>query len=86
MKKAILPLCMLLLASFLQVNSAIRLPALIGNIMILQQNAEINVWGWADAGETVTIQASWSQTTFSALTAADGRWKTTLKTPAAGGP
>jgi len=32
------------------VNAAVRLPSLIGNNMVLQQNAEINVWGWADGG------------------------------------
>jgi sialate O-acetylesterase len=54
--------------------------------MVLQQNALINVWGWADAGEKVTINASWQSTPAITTTASDGTWKTTLKTPAAGGP
>jgi hypothetical protein len=41
-----------------EVNAAVKLPALIGNNMVLQQNSLINVWGWADAGETVSIEAS----------------------------
>jgi len=67
-------------------KSAIRLPALIGNNMVLQQHATINVWGWADAGEKVIIQASWQNIPSAAITSADGNWKTTLNTPAAGGP
>jgi sialate O-acetylesterase len=67
-------------------EAAVKLPALIGNNMVLQQNAQINVWGWADAGEKVTINASWQSTPATAIAAHDGTWKTTIKTPAAGGP
>jgi sialate O-acetylesterase len=69
-----------------QADAAIKLPALIGNNMVLQQNSEINVWGWADAGEKVTIQASWLTATSSAITTSLGDWKTTIKTPESGGP
>ena len=69
-----------------QVNAAIKLPALIGNNMVLQQNSTINVWGWADAGEEVTVQASWQTTSATTTTTADGNWKTTINTPKAGGP
>ena len=69
-----------------QAGAAIKLPALIGNNMVLQQNAAINVWGWADAGEKISIQASWQTTIVTTTTAADGNWKTILNTPAAGGP
>lgn len=69
-----------------QVSAAIKLPALIGNNMVLQQNSTINVWGWADAGEKITVQASWLTTTSSAITAAKGNWETTIQTPKAGGP
>jgi sialate O-acetylesterase len=68
------------------VNAGIKLPALIGNNMVLQQNAIINMWGWADAGEKITIQASWLKTPAKTTTSADGKWKTTIKTPGAGGP
>ena len=69
-----------------QANAAIKLPALIGNNMVLQQNATIKVWGWADAGEKVTVEASWQTSTAYALTSANGNWETTIQTPAAGGP
>lgn len=66
--------------------AAVRLPALIGNNMVLQQNAAINVWGWADAGEKITIQASWLSVPVSVTTTTEGNWKTILNTPKAGGP
>jgi sialate O-acetylesterase len=67
-------------------DAAIKLPALIGNNMVLQQNSTINVWGWADAGEKITIQASWQTTTSSAISNTKGNWQTTIQTPKAGGP
>jgi len=70
----------------LKADAAIKLPALIGNNMVLQQNATIKVWGWADAGAKVTVEASWQSTSTFALTTSDGKWLTTIQTPAAGGP
>ena len=69
-----------------QAMAGIKLPALIGNNMVLQQNTTINVWGWADAGEKITILASWQSTPETAITTTGGDWKTTIKTPVAGGP
>ncbi len=86
MKKAIYPLYLLLLISCFQAYGAVRLPALIGNNMVLQQNAEINVWGWADAGESVSIDASWLSSPSNTKALEDGTWKITIKTPSAGGP
>ena len=35
---------------------AIRLPRIIGDHMVLQRNKPISIWGWADAGEGITVQ------------------------------
>jgi sialate O-acetylesterase len=69
-----------------QTIAAVHLPALIGNNMVLQQNAVINVWGWADAGEKVTVSASWLTGITEVVTTKEGNWKTTINTPKAGGP
>jgi len=61
----------------------VRLPTLFGDNMILQQKTKNAVWGWADAGETVTVKASWGAET-SAKTGPDGKWKVFLQTPAYG--
>ena len=68
------------------VNAGVKLPALIGNNMVLQQNTAINVWGWADAGEKVSVQASWLSIPAIATTSADGKWNVKISTPTAGGP
>ena len=87
--KRILLACLVLLAGMsapFSVSGAIRLPALIGNNMVLQQNATIHVWGWADAGERVVVQASWLYAPVITTTSAAGNWKTIINTPKAGGP
>ncbi len=64
----------------------VRLPALVGDHMVLQQNDTVNVWGWADPGEIVTLSGTWS--TLAQVTTADesGRWSARVKTGPAGGP
>ncbi|MDG1358488.1 MAG: 9-O-acetylesterase, partial [Akkermansiaceae bacterium] len=59
--------------------------ALFTDHMVIQRDTEAPVWGSADAGEKVTVTASWGATV--SATADDaGKWKVALKTPAAGGP
>lgn len=36
-------------------RAEVKLPALISDNMVLQQEARANVWGWADPGELVTV-------------------------------
>ncbi len=63
--------------------SDVRLPALFGDHMILQQRAYNAVWGWADAGEKVTVEASWGASA-SATTGKEGKWMVSLETPGYG--
>lgn len=64
----------------------VKLPAIISDNMVLQQNTTISLWGWADAGEAIEIKNNWNNTI--AKTTADnkGNWLVHLKTPKAGGP
>ncbi len=66
-------------------RAEVKLPAVFSSHMVLQQQAAAPVWGWADAGEAVSVSGSWGA---SAKTVADaaGKWQVDLQTPAAGGP
>lgn len=64
----------------------VRLPAVIGENMVLQQHSEAAIWGWADAGEEVTVQAGWSGRKATTKTDAEGKWTLKVATPKAGGP
>ena len=59
--------------------------AIFADHMVLQRETQAPVWGWADAGEKVTVTGSWGDTA-EATTDASGKWMVKLQTPAAGGP
>lgn len=68
-------------------QSKILMPPVFSDNMVLQQNSEVAVWGWADAGETVRVVGSWNlKDTIKVKADNHARWKTTLRTMAAGGP
>lgn len=62
----------------------VRLPSCVSDHMVLQRDLAVPIWGWADAGETVTVtMADRSQST---TADGDGRWSVRLKKLSAGGP
>ena len=52
----------------------VRLPALFSDHLVLQAGVNVPVWGWADAGEEVTLSLAGQSVTTRAN--AEGRWKT----------
>lgn len=62
----------------------LRLPNILSDNMVLQSNADVALWGWGDAGKTVTISTSWSDEIKSVKVGKDGKWKSSVKMPAAG--
>lgn len=62
------------------------LPELFTDNMVVQQQASVPFWGTAKAGKKITVTASWDNQTQTTTADAKGQWRTTLKTPAAGGP
>ena len=75
----------LLLASF-QINAKIKLPALFSDNMMLQQKSNAPMWGWAEKNGNITIKTSWNSKIYKVKADAQGKWKTALQTPIAGGP
>ena len=62
----------------------VKLPALFGDHMVLQQGQPIPIWGWADPGEEVRVTLGGDSRTVKAD--ADGKWKVLLGKLSAGGP
>jgi len=60
------------------------LPQIVRDSMVLQRDAEINVWGWASANEKVTV--SFNNKKYTTKTTVDGKWKIVLGPTKAGGP
>lgn len=74
----------LLILGGLEAAAQIRLPRLVRDSMILQRDAAINIWGWASAGEKVTVK--FNNKTTKATTGSDGKWQLKLPAMKAGGP
>ncbi len=64
----------------------VRLPAVIGDNMVLQQKSFAKFWGWADPGEKVFITTSWNNKIDSIKTDENAKWMLAVQTPSAGGP
>ncbi|MBM3970234.1 MAG: sialate O-acetylesterase [Planctomycetes bacterium] len=62
----------------------VRLPAVISDHMVLQQDIAAPIWGWADNGEEVTVSIAGQSK--SAKAGADGKWLIKLDKREAGGP
>ena len=58
-------------------HAAVRLPALIGDNMVLQAEAKTNVWGWADPQEKVTV--TFADKSAQTTAGADGKWSVKLE-------
>lgn len=82
--------CFALLSAFslftVSVSAGIRLPAVVGNGMVLQQQARTTIWGWGDPSEKIMVTTSWNGKTDSTVTSSDGKWSIRINTPSAGGP
>ncbi len=77
----LLAVLILIFAASAQAN--VRLPKILANNMVLQQNTKVNLWGWADSGEVVKVSGNWNKDTVTAVTGVDGKWRIKLQTPAA---
>ncbi|MDP4222202.1 MAG: sialate O-acetylesterase [Bacteroidota bacterium] len=89
MKKLILLLSTCLFLFFTPsglLEAQLTLPSIFGDNMVLQQQTDAAFWGKASPGAKVSVRTSWNGRSYSAMTDANGNWKTKVSTPAAGGP
>ena len=66
------------------VYAQVRLPRLIGDNMVLQRDTQLNLWGWATAGEKINISFAGRQ--YETIASADGRWRVAIPPMETGGP
>ena len=69
-----LSLLLFVLAPTLALRADVKMPAIFGDHMVLQQDIKIPVWGWADPGESVAVTLGDD----TAKTTADGGGKWTV--------
>lgn len=54
--------------------------------MVLQQQSNVALWGWAKPSSTVKIATSWDKKTYTTSADAKGKFRIKVATPTAGGP
>ena len=62
------------------VQAKIKLPTIVSSNMVLQRNTTIQIWGWADAKENITIEASWFNGPLKVKADNEGNWRIEIKT------
>ena len=77
-------LVLFLLVAATSASAQLKLPALVGDHMVLQQGKPLPIWGWSAAGEEVTVTLGDQSAT--TVAGEDGRWRLNLEPMEAGGP
>jgi sialate O-acetylesterase len=54
--------------------------------MVLQQQSNVAIWGWAKPSGKVKINTSWNKQNYAVTADQTGKWKVKVTTPSAGGP
>jgi sialate O-acetylesterase len=79
-------IALLIFALGIPAFAQIHLPSFISNNMVLQQQCEAPIWGWADPGTHISITPGWSNTKHQTSADYEGKWFVKIATPSAGGP
>lgn len=85
MKKSAM-MASLLLASLLNIQAEVKLPAIFSDGMVMQQQTHANLWGTATPNKRVTVTTGWSAKPYVVTSDKNGEWKLSVVTPKAGGP
>ncbi len=85
MQARLLSLVPILLLPFF-LSATVRLPSFFSDGMVLQQQANASIWGWAKPGATIEITTSWNKKSYTTTAGEKGKWDLKVTTPVAGGP
>ena len=85
MRKVLLLIAVLIGAVTLS-RAEVKLPAVLGDNMVLQRDSQVNLWGWAKPRKVVKIKTSWNRKRYRVRADADGKWLVKVVTTGAGGP
>ena len=77
-------LALILLCGAASLGAKVKLPALVGDNMILQQQTEVTLWGTAAPEAEVRVTPAWNGQTMTCRADKDGGWTLAVETPAAG--
>jgi len=64
----------------------VKLPSFFSDGMVLQQQTNAKIWGWAQPSAEIKITTSWNKKSYSIKADDKGAWNAKVVTPSAGGP
>ncbi|MDE5571230.1 MAG: 9-O-acetylesterase, partial [Prevotella sp.] len=64
-------------------QAKVRLHHLVSDNMVIQQQTDVRLWGWAKPGRKVVATTSWSADKSTAKADKQGRWLLTVRSPKA---
>ena len=64
-------------------SAKVKLPHLISDGMVIQQQSDVRLWGWDKPGKKVKVTTSWSADIYEAKTDKQGKWIVSVKSPEA---
>lgn len=82
--RGLLGIALLLAMGSQPVMAKVRLPKLVSDKMVLQRDTDLKIWGWADAGEKVTVRLQGNY--YETEADKNGNWEVILPPQQAGGP
>ena len=82
MKKMIVLIVVLMTA--MGMSAKVKLPHVLSDGMVLQQQAEVKLWGTAQEGSNVKVTTSWNNKEYVVKADAVGKWSVRVATPEAG--
>ncbi|GGF39622.1 sialate O-acetylesterase [Echinicola rosea] len=84
--KIIMATLAVILVVYIPSNAKVVLPAIFSDQMVLQRDAEVPIWGWADPDRTVRVSVPWLKEEIKIKSDSNGKWRVDVQTPASGGP
>ena len=60
-------------------SAKVKLPHLISDGMVIQQQSDVRLWGWDKPGKKVRVTTSWSSDIYEAKTDNRGQWIASVK-------
>ena len=82
LRKIILSVCCAAIG--MAAAAKVRLPHIISDGMVIEQNTDVNFWGWASPGKAVKVTTSWTKDKQTVTADQSGRWSIKVHSPKAG--
>lgn len=64
-------------------QAKLRLPQLISDGMVIQQNSDVRLWGWDEPNTKITVSPSWTSDKKECTSDKNGKWETVVRSPRA---